>query len=95
MKFCKEGDSVNIEINTKEPEKVEIKIIDSGQGIKTEDLPNVFQRYYKGSNDEQSTGLGLAIVKKIMDLHNSQVEVYSQFGKGTTFVFELPKAKVA
>lgn len=95
LKFCKEGDSVNIEINTKEPGKVEIKIIDSGQGIKTEDLPNVFQRYYKGSNDEQSTGLGLAIVKKIMDLHNSHVEVFSQLGKGTTFVFELPKAIMA
>ena len=95
MKFCNEGDSINIEINPKETERVEIRVIDSGQGIKNEDLPHVFQRYYKGSSNQQSTGLGLAIVKKIMDLHNSKVEVHSQFGKGTTFVFDLPKAKVA
>ena len=95
IKFCNDGDSISIEINPKEPEKVEIKVIDSGQGIKSEDLPNVFQRYYKGNNDKQSTGLGLAIVKKIIELHHSNVEVYSQYGKGTTFIFDLPKAAVA
>ncbi|WP_321287665.1 response regulator [uncultured Sunxiuqinia sp.] len=45
-------------------------------------------------NDHQSTGLGLAIVKKIVELHNSTIQVFSQFGKGTTFVFELPVAKL-
>ena len=93
MKFCKEGDSINIEIDTKEPAKVEVRVIDSGQGIKQEDLPNLFQRYFKGHG--QGTGLGLAIVKKIIELHNSQVQVFSQYGKGATFIFDLPKAVVA
>jgi len=95
MKSCKEGDSINIEIDTKEPAKVEIRVIDSGPGIKQEDLPNLFQRYFKGSSQGKGTGLGLAIVKKIIELHNSQVQVYSQYGKGATFIFELPKAVVA
>ncbi|MBT6007616.1 MAG: HAMP domain-containing histidine kinase, partial [Prolixibacteraceae bacterium] len=95
MKFCNEGDTINIEIDPKRPEKVEIKVADSGQGIKPEDLPNVFQRYYKGGYNQQSTGLGLAIVKKIAELHNTEVTVFSQYGKGTTFTFDLPIAVVA
>ncbi|MCY1720550.1 HAMP domain-containing sensor histidine kinase [Prolixibacteraceae bacterium Z1-6] len=95
MKFCREGDNIRIEIDTKEPEKVEVRVIDSGTGIKQEDLPNVFQRYFKGRNDEHGTGLGLAIVKSIIDLHNSQIQVYSQYGKGTKFIFDLPKAFTA
>jgi len=94
MKFCKEGDTINIEIDPKKTEWVEVRVADSGQGIKQEDLPNLFQRYYKGRNEDNtsSTGLGLAIVKKIIDLHNSQIKVFSQYGKGTTFVFDLPVA---
>ncbi len=94
MKFCNEGDTINIEIDPKKQDWVEVKVADSGQGIKQEDLPNVFQRYYKGRQEDNSssTGLGLAIVKKIIDLHNSQIKVFSQYGKGTTFVFDLPVA---
>ncbi len=95
MKFCREGDSIRIEIDAKEPEKVEVRVIDSGPGIKAEDLSNVFQRYFKGRNDEHGTGLGLAIVKKIIDLHNSQINVFSQYGKGAQFVFDLPTALTA
>jgi signal transduction histidine kinase len=94
VKFCNEGDTINIEIDTKNPQKVEVRIADSGRGIKQEDLENVFQRYYKAHDDHQSTGLGLAIVKKMVELHNSTIQVFSQFGKGTTFVFELPVAKL-
>ncbi|MGQ8337508.1 ATP-binding protein [Sunxiuqinia sp. A32] len=95
VKFCKEGDTINIEIDTKEIGKVEVRVVDSGQGIKQEELANVFQRYYKGRNDQQSTGLGLAIVQKIVELHQSSIKVFSQFGKGTTFVFDLPVANVS
>jgi signal transduction histidine kinase len=95
VKFCKEGDTINIEIDTKSPERVEVRVADSGQGIKQEDLGNVFQRYYKAREDEQSTGLGLAIVEKMVELHNSSIHVFSQFGQGTTFAFELPVARIA
>ncbi len=95
VKYCKEGDTINIEIDTKNPQTVEVRVADSGQGIKQEDLEHVFQRYYKGREDRQSTGLGLAIVKKIIELHQSSIRVFSQLGKGTTFSFELPIANRA
>ncbi|QGY46689.1 HAMP domain-containing protein [Maribellus comscasis] len=95
IKFCEEGDTINIEVNTEEVGKVSVQISDSGQGIKQEDIPHIFERYYKGREHTESTGLGLAIVKKIMELHHSDIKVFSQFGKGTTFSFHLPVAQIA
>jgi signal transduction histidine kinase len=95
IKFCREDDIINIEINTKKPGEVELKISDSGVGISQDDLPYIFERYYKNLDHEESTGLGLAIVKRIIDLHDSNIEVFSQPGKGTTFAFSLPMAVTA
>ncbi len=95
IKFCKEGDYINIEIDTKSPENVTVRIADSGEGIKQEELSHIFERYYKGNKYNDSTGLGLAIVKKIIDLHRSEINVTSLPGKGTSFYFSLPVAKLA
>jgi signal transduction histidine kinase len=95
MKFCKEGDSITIEVSEVELENIRVMVSDTGQGIKSEDIPHIFERYYKGLDHSGSTGLGLAIVKKIMDLHNSEINVFSQYGKGTTFTFSLPLAELA
>ena len=94
IKFCNDGDTINIEVNMNNIEKVQVRISDSGQGIKTEDIPHIFDRYYKSHEYSDSTGLGLAIVKKIMDLHHSHINVVSQYGKGTTFSFNLPVAQM-
>jgi signal transduction histidine kinase len=90
IKFCKEGDYINIVIRSQADSKVEISIADTGEGIKPDELPYIFERYYKGKQYSESTGLGLAIVKKIIDLHHSDIRVYSQPGKGTSFSFHLP-----
>lgn len=95
IKFCRENDVINIEINTRIPGEVELRISDSGAGIPQDDLPYIFERYYKNLDHEESTGLGLAIVKRIIDLHDSNIEVFSQPGKGTTFTFSLPMAVTA
>ena len=95
IKFCKEGDYINIEIQMSTPEKVNISIADSGMGISRDELPYIFERYYKGKMHNESTGLGLAIVKKIIDLHHTEIDVSSNPGKGTTFRFNLPVAQVA
>ncbi len=92
IRFCKEGDFINIELNIAEPGKVKIVIADSGAGIEKEELPFIFERYYKGDRQGGSTGLGLAIVKKIIDMHHTDIEVSSQPGKGTVFAFLLPVA---
>jgi len=90
IKFCKEGDYINIDIRKDVSEKLIISIADSGEGINNEELPYIFERYYKGKKYSESTGLGLAIVKKIIDLHHSDINVTSQPGRGTTFTFTLP-----
>jgi signal transduction histidine kinase len=94
IKFCREGDYININIQS-EVGKVEITIADSGEGISQDELPFIFERYYKGRKYSDSTGLGLAIVKKIIDLHQTDIHVISQPGKGTSFAFKLPVTIVA
>ncbi len=95
LKFSKEGDFINIDIRPDQPDRVQISIADSGEGINPDELPYIFERYYKGKNYSESTGLGLAIVKKIMELHQTDIRVSSQRGKGTVFSFVLPLRKVA
>ena len=73
---------------------VTIEIRDSGQGIAKEDLPHIFDRFYRGDKSrslkEGNTGLGLAIAQKILDLHDVDIKVESQTEEGTTFRFNLP-----
>lgn len=75
---------------------VRIAIEDDGCGISEEDLPHIFDRFYRGDKSRSlstgSTGLGLAIAKKILELHGREISVESEAGEGTTFVFSLPKA---
>jgi signal transduction histidine kinase len=90
LKFCREGDYINIDIRPDLPGKVKITIADTGEGIENEELPYIFERYYKTEKYSESTGLGLAIVKKIIDLHKTNISVISQPGRGTEFSFSLP-----
>lgn len=95
IKFCSEDDYINIEIHLESGGMVEVSIVDSGEGISADELPNIFERYYKGKKYSESAGLGLAIVKKIIDLHKTYIHVESLPGKGTSFNFQLPVTKVA
>ena len=63
---------------------------DFGMGISEEDLPHIFERFYKGKGQVRGGGLGLAIVKEIIDQHGGTVGVNSQLGQGSTFLFRLP-----
>jgi len=72
-----------------------LSVQDSGDGISPEDLPHVFERFYKGEKSRNRSsggaGLGLAIVKGIVDAHNGDIHVESELGKGTIFKVFLPK----
>jgi len=96
IKFCRQGDVINIELNQKS-QSVEVRVVDTGIGIDKKELPHIFERYQKGSriDNESGSGLGLAIAKKIVELHNSTIDVVSELDKGTAFTFELPLHKVA
>lgn len=74
---------------------VRVEVKDNGKGIKTEEIPHIFDRYYK-SNDKQrksgfGTGLGLSIVKNILEMHNFTYGIESKEGKGTTVYFDIKK----
>lgn len=73
-----------------------ISVIDTGQGIDTEELPRVFERFWRSdrSRDRHSggTGIGLAISRRLVELQDGTIEVQSQLGKGSLFQFSLPLA---
>lgn len=74
---------------------IHMEVKDSGSGISEEDLPFVFERFYKAdkarTRGRSGTGLGLAIAKNIIDAHHGQISVQSKLGQGTTFSFFLPR----
>jgi len=77
---------------------VKIAVTDTGIGIAPEDLTHIFERYkqvHPRSPESKGMGIGLAIVKKILELHQTVIEVTSERGKGTTFNFELQAAAYA
>jgi signal transduction histidine kinase len=95
IRFCKEGDTINIDLNLLESGQVKVTISDTGSGIAQDHLPHIFERYFRKDERGGSSGLGLAIVKRIMDLHSSSIGVKSTLGKGTSFWFSLPVASIA
>ncbi len=78
--------------------RVLVEIADSGIGIKVEDIPHIFDRFYRAKDARSfarsGTGLGLAIVKKIVEMHAGRIDVVSAPGKGTTFRVLLPDQPV-
>jgi signal transduction histidine kinase len=77
-------------------EKVIITVADTGEGIPAEDLPYIFDRFWRGDRSRPhgggSSGLGLAIAQQLVRAHHGRIEVTSEAGQGTTFTIELPAA---
>ena len=93
IQFTPEGGEVTISIAERR-DSFAIAVSDSGPGIAEEDVPRIFDRFYRARDGEEarsdSSGLGLAIVKRILDLHDSRIQVVSKLNAGTRFEFELP-----
>ena len=88
IKFSPENSNIEIEMKNKI-----LTIKDYGVGIPQEELPNIFERFYKSRSEQNKTGtgLGLAIAKQIADRHDIILTVKSEVGKGTEFVFKIPQ----
>ena len=87
VKFSNEGGEVGISIT--KGERLEIRIRDNGIGIAPEELPFVFDKFYKSKlrQNAKGSGLGLAIAKQIALKHEGTIDIYSELSKGTEFVF--------
>ncbi|MBI5634518.1 MAG: HAMP domain-containing histidine kinase [Nitrospirae bacterium] len=84
------GKNGKVEVKVKKKgQSVIIEVSDTGEGIKKEDLPFIFERFYKGSKG--GLGLGLAIAKELVQAHGGTISVKSEPGKGATFAVLLPK----
>ncbi|MBI4286928.1 MAG: HAMP domain-containing protein [Chloroflexi bacterium] len=91
IKFTPAGGKVTVEARS-ENSAVVTRVSDTGIGIPREDLPHVFERFYKADKSRSSggTGLGLAIAKHTVQAHGGNIWVESEEGKGSTFSFSLP-----
>ena len=96
IKFTNEGGNISISVEPKK-NKVLLSIRDNGIGIDQEDLQNIWTRFYKSDKsrgkDRTGTGLGLSIVFSVIKRHNETIDVKSQKGIGTEFVFTLENAQ--
>ena len=93
VKYSRENGQIQLQAARRGPETV-LSVNDDGAGISKEDLPRIFERFYRAdkarSRELGGTGLGLAIVKHIAQLHGGRVEAESELGKGTTIRVVLP-----
>jgi signal transduction histidine kinase/DNA-binding response OmpR family regulator/streptogramin lyase len=90
IKFTPAGGSVGVTVGA-DAGAARIVVRDSGPGIPQADLPNVFDRFYRGDGSRQpGTGIGLALAKELVDLHGGSLTVNSEAGRGSTFVVGLP-----
>ena len=95
VKYNQDGGRVEVKIAVG-PEALSVSVSDTGPGIAPEDLPNIFQRFYRvaGTEDHvKGTGLGLCVAKRIVEMHGGEITVESELGVGTTFTFTLPVAQ--
>lgn len=93
IKFTPQNGCIHIRLRTVD-ERVEVEFQDSGIGISEEDLPCIFERFYKADKARSASGGGsglvLSLVKKIVELHEGKVTVTSHLGEGTSFIVSLP-----
>jgi signal transduction histidine kinase len=96
LKFTSRGGQVTVQAG-EQTDALWVRVADTGTGIAPEELPYVFQQFYRGNEsrppEKQGMGLGLAICREIITAHGGQIWVESEPNRGTRFTFTLPKAE--
>jgi signal transduction histidine kinase len=94
LKYTPESGKVTFSI-TEQDKNVVFEVMDTGYGIAREDIPRIFDKFYRSSNPyitrQTGSGLGLAITSDIVHLHDGTIEVESQLGEGSHFTIKIPK----
>lgn len=97
IKYGRKSGTTEVSIENLIQNKVIVRITDNGEGINKENLVRIFERFYRvdksGSRKEGGSGLGLSIVKHIIEAHDENIYLESDFGVGSEFSFTLEKAK--
>jgi signal transduction histidine kinase len=91
VRFTPRGGTITLSAE-KDGDQVRFSVTDTGAGIAPENLPCVFERFWRGDRARGCAGLGLAISRAIVEAHGGTIRVASQVGQGTTFTFTLPLA---
>jgi signal transduction histidine kinase len=94
LKFTPSGGSVSVRLD-EDDDGVLLEVGDTGPGIPPDELPHIFERFYRGTNTGDArasgSGLGLAIVRSIVEMHGGEIDVASVLEQGTMFRIRLPK----
>lgn len=97
IKYGKENGFVEVGFEILNNGKVIVRVKDNGEGIEKQNIPRLFERFYRvdksGARTEGGSGLGLSIVKHIIEAHNGKIHVQSEFNKGSEFSFTIEKAE--
>jgi len=97
IKYGREKGTTEISVEDLIKNKVIVRVTDNGEGIESENIPRLFERFYRvdksGSRREGGSGLGLAIVKHIIEAHNERIYVESEHNVGSEFSFTLEKSE--
>lgn len=97
IKYGSDKGTTEVSIENLIKNKVIVRVTDNGEGISKQNLPRIFERFYRvdksGSRKEGGSGLGLSIVKHIIEAHDEKIYVESEFGVGSEFSFTLEKAE--
>lgn len=93
LRYTESGGQVRLRLQAR-TDRIETEVTDTGCGIAAEDLPHIFERFYRATSphrpQSEGSGLGLAIAKRIIELHGTRLEVDSAPGQGSRFRFALP-----
>lgn len=89
LRYTPTGGKISVQLTVNSEQLIVVTVSDTGRGIAAEELPHIFDRFYK-SRDSRGTGLGLAIAKNLVAAHGGDISAQSELGKGTTIRFTLP-----
>ena len=93
ISFSKNNQQINVEINKQKDGKINLNVIDQGQGFKENEMSKIFKRFYSNrpENFGEHSGLGLNIVKNLVELHNGQIIAKNNINKGAKIEIVFPK----